>query len=281
MTPRLEDFLQADDALCSFSGAFNAIVERINDPTSSVADITEAIELDPTVAAKTLRLANSSLYGFPQEIETLHRAVAIIGLQQIRQIVLSTVVIEHFRGLPVIGVDMSSFWRHSLATAIIARGIARFRREANVDRLYLFGLLHDIGRLVLFLRLGRDTEELINLRERDGELLFVTEQRFLGFDHATIGSGLLEQWGMTPAHVEATRYHHDPLAAPAFPVEAGIVHVADAIANALRLGSSGERMVPPVHAEAFERIGLEMAACEEIADTAREQLDQLARILLD
>lgn len=281
MSFALEDFLRADDSLCSFSGAFRTIVERINDPSASVANVSEAIELDPTVAAKTLRLANSSLYGYPHEIETLHRAVTIIGLQQIRQIVLSTVVIEHFRGLPVIGVDMASFWRHSLATALLARGIARYRREANVERLYLFGLLHDIGRLLMFLYLGRHAEELIDLREREGDLMFVAERRYMGFDHAQIGSALLERWDMTPAHVEATRYHHEPLEAPAFPVEASIVHVADSLANAMRLGSSGERMVPPVSREAFERIGLNMDQCEEMALLAREQLDQLARILLD
>ncbi|WP_017941571.1 MULTISPECIES: HDOD domain-containing protein [unclassified Thioalkalivibrio] len=275
------EFLEQDEALCSFSGSYNTIFTRLSDPTANVAGITEAVELDPTIAAKTLRMANSSLYGFPEPIDTLHRAVSIIGLQQMRQIVLSTIVIQHFRGLPVIGVDMESFWRHSIAVGVLSRSIARFRREANIERLYLYGIMHDLGRLLLFLHLGTGTEELINIREREQCLLFEAERELLGFDHAAIGSGLLEQWGMAPAQVEATRYHHAPEEARAFPVETAIVHVADSIANSLRLGSSGERFVPPVAPETFDRIGLEMPIYEDIIGHACKHLDQMQAILLD
>ncbi len=277
----LDDFIAEESALCSFSGSYNTIFSCLNDPGANVATITEAVELDPTIAAKTLKLANSSLYGFPEPIETLHRAVSIIGLQQIRQIVMSTVVIEHFRGLPVIGVDMESFWRHSLAVGALARSIARFRREGNIERLYLYGLTHDLGRLLMFLQLAERTEEVIGIRERDGTLLFEAETAFLGFDHASIGGALMDAWGMPPAHVEAIRYHHAPNDARAFPTETAIVHVADSIANALRLGSSGERFVPPVDPDAFERIGLEMPLYDEITSHARQQLDQMITILLD
>ncbi|WP_018140084.1 HDOD domain-containing protein [Thioalkalivibrio sp. ALJ7] len=277
----VDEFLDQDDALCSFSGSYNTIFTRLNDPTANVAGITEAVELDPTIAAKTLRMANSSLYGFPEPIDTLHRAVSIIGMQQMRQIVMSTIVIQHFRGLPVIGVDMESFWRHSIAVGVLSRSIARFRREANIERLYLYGIMHDLGRLLLFIRLGTRTEDLINIRERDQCLLFEAERELLGFDHAAIGSALLEHWGMGPAHVEVTRYHHAPADARTFPVETAIVHVADSIANSLRLGSSGERYVPPVAPETFDRIGLEMPVYEDIIGHARKHLEQMQAILLD
>ncbi|ADC71779.1 metal dependent phosphohydrolase [Thioalkalivibrio sp. K90mix] len=277
----VDEFLATDDALCSFSGSYNTIFIRLSDPTANVAAITEAVELDPTIAAKTLKVANSSLYGFPEPIDTLHRAVSIIGLQQMRQIVMSTVVIEHFRGVPVIGVDMESFWRHSLAVGVLSRSIARFRREANIERLYLYGIMHDLGRLLMFLHLSSRTDELINIRERERMLLFEAETEFLGFDHATIGAELMEHWNMSPAQVEATRFHHAPRDAQAFPVETAIVHVADSIANALRLGSSGERFVPPVEAETFDRIGLEMETYEAVIGDARKQLGQMQAILLD
>jgi len=277
----IDDFLAKDASLCSFSGSYNIIFSRLNDPAASVACITEAVELDPAIAAKTLHMANSSLYGFPEPIDTLHRAIAVIGPEQLRQIVMSTVVIEHFRGLPVMGVDMYSFWRHSLAVGVLSRSIARFRREPNIERLYLYGMLHDLGRLLMFMHLENRTEDLINIRERDQSLLFEAEAEFLGFDHAAIGAALLEAWGMSPAQVETTRWHHAPARARRFPVETAIVHVADSLANALRLGSSGERFVPPVAPEAFDRIGLDMPAYERIVDDARQHLNQTQAILLD
>ncbi|WP_026340675.1 HDOD domain-containing protein [Thioalkalivibrio sp. ALJT] len=276
----IEEFLSKDDSLCSFSDTYNTIFKRIADPSATVAGIAEAVELDPTIAAKTLRMANSSLYGFPEPIETLHRAISIIGLQQIRQIVMSTIVIQNFRDLPVTGVDMESFWRHSIAVGVLSRSIARSRREANVERLYLYGIMHDLGRLLLFLHLGPRTAELFELREREQCLLHAAERELLGFDHAALGAALLEAWGMAPAQIEATCYHHAPEQASTFPLETAIVHVADSIAHALRLGSSGEFFVPPVTPETFDRIGLEMPIYEDIIGQAREHLDQMQAILL-
>jgi HD-like signal output (HDOD) protein len=233
---------------------FTRIDESVNNPRSSLADIGRIISEDSSLTARLLKIVNSAFYSFPNKIETISRAVTIVGTQQLRDLALATSVMKLFQGIPPDLINMEAFWKHSIACGVAGRVLATFRREANVERFFVSGILHDIGRLVLCMKSPDWLREALTRCRSRRELLFKVEFEELGFDHAALGRMLLQQWKLPASLEETVAFHHNPEASARYPVEAAVVHVADIISHSLELGSSGEQFVPPLSAQAWERI---------------------------
>ncbi len=141
------------------------------------------------------------------------------------------------------------------------------------------GLLHDIGRPIMYLKAPDQARAAIERARERGAPLFESEQHQFGFDHAHVGHALLELWKLPPSLREAVLLHHHPERAQRFPVEAAVVHVADLITNALGLGSSGENLVPPVVPEAWEKIGLSPAMIPDVVEEAERHYESAVKIM--
>ena len=127
--------------------------EAINNQNKSMSDIAKVIREDPGLTARLLRIVNSAFYNFPSKIETISQAVTIVGTQQLSALALATSVMKMFKGLPQNLVSMDSFWRHSIACGLAARMIGSFRRETKPERFFVAGMLHDIGRLIMYTKI--------------------------------------------------------------------------------------------------------------------------------
>ncbi|MCH8105647.1 MAG: HDOD domain-containing protein, partial [Proteobacteria bacterium] len=149
---------------------------------------------DPDLCARLLSLANSAFYSFPAKIETIDRAISTIGLRQIRELVLVTTVLKMFTGIPIKAVNMGSFWEHRVAVGVFAKSIAQYAGLPQSERYYIAGLLHDIGRLVLYIKLPDLMNGLLAQCESDQQFLYVMEQQQLSYTHAEVGGRLLERW---------------------------------------------------------------------------------------
>jgi HD-like signal output (HDOD) protein len=248
--------------------------EAINDPKKSMSDVARIIREDPGLTARLLRIVNSAFYSFPQRVETISQAVTIIGTQQLGALALATSVMRMFKGIPTDLVNMDSFWRHSISCGLAARLLATYRREGNAERFFVAGMLHDIGRLIMYGKLpelSRDT--LLEAKSRR-MLLHQVEMEKLGFSHAAVGGALIDTWRLPATLEEVVTHHHDPRNSTRFPVEAAIVHLADIIAHALEIGNSGESHVPPLENEAWERLGLQPSVLEVIVDQLERQFQE-------
>ncbi len=237
--------------VASLPAIYTRLIAVMNHPRSSARDIGKVVSDDPGLTARLLRIVNSAFFSFPQRIQTVSHAVTIIGTEQLRDLALATSVLQMFKDIPPELVDMDSFWRHSMACGVAARVMAAKRRESNIERFFMAGMLHDIGSLIIFLKNGAKAREVLDRCAETGELRYKVEQDLLGFTHATVGRALLKAWKLPEAQQEAIGFHHAPGQAPRFPVEAAMVHVADIIANSLQVGSSGERLVPPLSHDAW------------------------------
>jgi len=277
--PRASDLLQGVVSVTSLPGVYLRLSAVVSDPRSSAADVGRVIAEDPGLTARLLRLVNSAMYGFPSRIETVSHAISIVGTAQLQDLALATSVIRLFASVPADIVSMESFWRHSVACGVAARALASRRRETNVERYFVAGLLHDIGRPIMYLKAPAQAREAIERARGRGEPLFASEQHQFGFDHSHVGHALLELWKLPPSLREAVLLHHHPERAQRFPVEAAVVHVADLITNALGLGSSGENLVPPVVPEAWERIGLSPAMIPDVVDEVERHYESAVRIM--
>ncbi len=248
------DLIGRCPTLPSLPSAYLRLVEAMNDPYSAGEDFARIIEEDAGLTARVLKLVNSSMYGVSPKVDSVSRALSILGVQPLHDLVLATSAVSAFDKLPADLVEMESFWRHSLGTAVVSRMIAVKRKDKNVEALFVCGLLHDIGRLVMYLGNPKGTRKAHAHAAQSGRLLHSIEHDEFGYDHAMVGSALLEQWGLPTSLSEPVKAHHQPALAGEFASQAATVHVADIIAHAMMFGTSGEPLVPSLADAAWKAV---------------------------
>ena len=271
-----KDLLKGSVEVSSLPMIYYKINEAINRPNTSMADIGKIISDDTGLTARLLRLVNSTFYGFPKKIETITQALVIIGTKQLCDLAIATSIVDLFAGIPKDFVSMESFWRHSIACGIAAKTIATFRRETNIERFLIAGILHDVGRFIIYKKIGDEARRALLRCKSDGTLLYVAEQEMIGFDHARLGGLLLKAWNLPPSLEETVTFHHQPQEAKLYPVDTAVIHVADIIVNSLQWGSSGERYVPPLDERAWEILGL---SADILAPTIQQMERQLGDVM--
>ncbi len=278
-TGALERIIASTRTVYSLPIFYERLSEVVNHPRSSVADITRVISEDQGLTARLLKLANSPLFGYFSKIDSITKAVTIIGTQQMQALALAVSVMEIFNGIPENLINMKSFWKHSIACGIIAKTLATYRREANVERVFAAGLLHDVGRVVMCTAIPEMVTELITASSKEAVLLYELEEARLGYTHAAVGGGLLAKWRIPVSITEPVACHHDPAAAERFPLEAALIHFADLIAHALALGFSGDWYVPPLDTVAWKSLDIPEAALATIVKQVEPQLTETLAIL--
>lgn len=245
----------------------------MDSPTSTAEELIEVIELDANLVATVLRLANSVLYAGRGNIATLNRAVALIGQNAVRDLVLATAAVNTFRDVPEEFVDMDTFWDNSVTCAVLARLIAGRLRIRDGEALFLAGLLHGVGRLVWYVRRPEEYRAALRLVSEGSWLLADAEQAIFGFSHADVGAALLEIWGLPEQLSVPVRHQRDPASAPAYPRETAIVHLAAAMAAhlspCLKTNHEPQTYVPDARAAAsMQTLALTPAALQEITADA-------------
>lgn len=270
------ELVQGVGSLVTLPDVFIRINRLVENPDSTNADIAQAVSQDPAFTVRLLRVANSPFYGFSSTIDTVSKAVSVIGTSQIRNLSLSTAVANSFSGLSNQLVSMDNFWRHSLYCGLAARKLARLAGKCDAEAVFTAGLLHDIGELVLFNRLPEQAKEalLLVLDSADELPLYQAERQTMGFDHAQVGGELARQWKLPPLLQECIAFHHDIHAAQQYKREVAIVHIANILALMAEVQTLDSADVAPIDAEAWEITGLVEA--DVIVATVRETQAEIA-----
>lgn len=202
----------------------------VGDPDHSAADIGIVIQQDASLTARLLKIANSSLYGFRSRVDTISRAVTVIGQRELRDLVFAVSAVRTFAQIPVELANMASFWRHSIFTGIVAKLLAQECGVLHTERLFIAGLLHDLGKLLIFHKMPEQAQKALRRSVALDEPLYLAERTLVGVDHGAVGGALATLWALPPALHGALRYHHEPDAARDC-LEAALVHLADTIAH--------------------------------------------------
>ncbi len=238
------------------------LLESIADPEAATSEeIGALIALDPSLTARTLKLANSDFYGFPRKVGTVDLAVVVLGPDTIRDLVLSAAV---FQTLDPAFTSLTGLWSHSLACGVAARAMADRCRYHLEGEAFAAGMLHDIGKVALRQSYPERYEAALALVREQGISTVVAERGLLDSDHAEVGGWLAERWGLPGDLVEAIACHHRPEQARLNPELASLVHIADWLAG--RTGNSWptEAKPEPVSQFAWE--------CVEAGEIEREAL---------
>ncbi|PHS68907.1 MAG: phosphohydrolase [Methylophaga sp.] len=266
--------------LVSPPNTYTQLDALMQDPNSSADDISAVINTDPALATRLLKVVNSPFYGFPSQISTISRAITIIGTRELIHLVLATSVINAFSGIPSSLINMTEFWRHSLATAVAAKYLAKACGHRATEQFFIAGLLHNIGSLILYQSVPELAREAINSSQFGNGVIYEAEQRVLGFNHTHVGQELIKAWRLPKSLEEAARYHHDPSSAEEFAVEVAVVHIADILCSAAQLGHSGDNHVPPLDPAAWDLLNLNEDILSTITQQVVEQVDVLTALLV-
>jgi len=267
--------------LISLPDIYYRLESAIESPTATIEDFSRLLSTDADLCARLLRMANSAFYSFPAKIETIDRAIGTIGIRQIRELILMTTVIEAFNGVSIEQVNMRTFWEHSVAVGVLARAMAKQAGLLQPERFYIPGLLHDIGRLVLYLKLPGMMSEIVTQAKEQGESLFLFELKHLDYTHAEVGGRLLELWKVPQSIYEPVFYHHQPHKASEFIQMAFAVQIADAWVNGEKFGSSGEFGTPIIQPEALQIMGIQLHEMDEVWTTAKEEVTDIVNQFLN
>jgi len=262
-----------DEIVFSLPTIYVELQKALNNPNRMFQDLGDIISFDPALSARLLKIVNSPFYGFPSKIDTISHAISIIGMDQLTDLALATLVIYQFEGIPNKMFNMEKFWRHSVACGVVARSIADFRNEKNAERFYLAGILHDIGRLVIYKKEPALALDAFNRSKKQKENIYLSEQELMGFDHADVGRELLKAWKLPPRLAEAVGCHHQPQTAKEFPVDAAIVHTADYIVHVLQAGSDAEFSDAKLYPQSWEIIGFSPDDFEMMKDNMKLQYE--------
>jgi HD-like signal output (HDOD) protein len=188
----------------------SSVLRLADDPDSSTRDMEKLIERDSALAAKVLRVANSSYYGL-NHIPSIGRAISFLGLNTVRSLVVGIAYQQ------VISLRQSSklfskvdFWRHSVAVATAAKILAKLRMPSRAEELYSAALMHDVGLLVMDRFAPDELDQAIEYSQSEKVQLHLAEQHLFGFNHAQIGGLLADRWGLSGSLMSAIKYHHSP-----------------------------------------------------------------------
>jgi putative nucleotidyltransferase with HDIG domain len=246
---------------------------NVTDPSSS--KVVEIISRSPGLTARLLRLVNTPLYGFQRKVETISRAVSIVGLREVGLLASSLLMVEQFGVIPKSLIEMRTFLEHSLGCALTCKELAETTGLAQVEQAFVAGLLHDVGRLYFFTSFPERSRFCIDSALKHQRPLLTEETLFFGVDHATMGQRLLDGWGMPANLGRVVGSHHDPLQSADLPL-AGIVHMADILSHATGLGCSGECGPPEAHPEVM---GLVPILPEQMLDISTRIENRLSAIM--
>lgn len=276
----IEELIKDVEGLVSLPQVAARVTQLVEDPQSSASDLGVVISQDPALTLRILQLANSPLYGMRQQVDTISRAVTILGTLQIRDMVLATSAVHSFDGIPNDLVQMEDFWRHSLFCGLAARHIASQGSEGREESSFIAGLLHNVGKLVIYHRLPEAAIKTL-MMILDGEVgeRYLAERSILGFDHAQLGGALLKQWGLPEHLIEAAAFHHEPDKALNYPREAALIHVANTIATMAQLDTSNPEDVPPINPHSLDRLNLLPADLPGVIEVIQREILDVEQVL--
>ena len=224
-----EELVNMSSSMLSLPDVYLQVKGVIDNPESTMADLSRVISIDPGMTAIVLKLVNSAFYGMPRKVETISRAVGILGMQPLHDLVLATSITKTFSGLSQQVMTMKTFWANSFFSGLAARELARKCFLVDSERMFVEGLLRDLGHLLLYQHLPEQAEEAIKIAANTGEPIQTTEQNLIGFDYTQVGKALIDAWQLPRNIGEAIRHQHHPSGTPDYQFEAALLNIAGAL----------------------------------------------------
>ena len=277
-TEYLDKIMAKVDALPSIPGSAIKLLELMENPDASVQEIEDVLRMDPGMTANVLKLTNSAYFGLPTKVGSVKRAVMLLGMKKIKQLVMASCVGAVMDG-PIPGYDLPAgeLWRHSIAVSVAAEGLSREMKLDGAEDIFTAALGHDVGKLVLG-QFVQDDMEAITAAAGEKVSFEIAEKEVLGADHAEIGARILSQWSFPDDLVHAVRWHHDPDGAEEPNRTTDIVHVANVLCLMMGIGVGREGLQYAPSPTVTKRLGLKPFHLEHVASQTLQWVAELSDV---
>lgn len=270
-----QELVNSNVELVSLPAIVTKVNDLLNSPTASAADIAELISQDPGLTLRLLKMVNSPFYNFPSKIETVSMAITVLGINQLRDLLIATTLVNRFKSKPDTDFDIETFWCHSITTGLAARTIALNRKIPNSERLFIAGLLHDIGKMLMALLLPMHYAELNQSYLQSTK---ANESDIFGFNHDELGECLLNTWHFPSTIATPIRHHHDLQSADMYKTDTAILHIGNVIANNIQapVSPDDDTLLNPL---ALKTLNMDERDIEPYYESVYQLLDQLLETL--
>lgn len=275
----VKDLVKANESLFSLPDIYLRLKAVLDDPNSSIVDMIAVIRQDPGMTARLLRMVNSAFFGQPVKIETVDRAVNLLGTQQIHDLALSTSVTEVFSKVHNRVINMEKYWYASVRCGVTSRLIAYRCKILDSERLFVAGLLQDIGHLIMYTALPDEMTAILQQANNDIARVASLEQEQLGFDFTDVGAEMMHAWNFPDSLIEITAFHMEPKKARYYPLETAIVNMARNIDPVMADGVAIDQAIKLIHPDAWHLTDMSTetlaAICAESAHKTSQAIDLL------
>ncbi|MFO7727851.1 MAG: HDOD domain-containing protein [Desulfonatronovibrio sp.] len=271
--------VRKQSTLISLPDTFFKIMEVMESPFSSANHIADVVSKDMSLSAKLLRLVNSAFYGFPSKIDSISRAVAILGTKELTSLAMGISLVRAFEGVSLDIFSMEDFWKHSIACGVFAGLIASRQTGLSQERFFVAGLLHDIGHLIMIKIIPDAFIEAVTLSRVQKIPVFQAENKLLGFDHARLGGLLCKEWKIPVALEQMIRFHHEPLKSGNV-AESSIIHQANTLAVSTWPETSREGVFPPASKKSWQITRLQVGDIYPLVQQADRRIKEIMHIFL-
>lgn len=277
----VEELVSRISSVASLPDVYMRVKRVLEDPASSHQVLADALRTDPGISARLLRIANSAFYGRPGGVDSITRAVGLLGTQQVHDLVLATSVMQTFDALFPDSLKPREFWQASVLTATAAKLLAEHCGFLDSERLFVAGLLSQVGHLVLLEELPVQMGSILNALSRGDTGICAMQRQTLGFDYAQVGAALFTEWQLPAGVVGPIAGHTDPESATHYRLETAIVHISVGIASAEARVEPLAQILRQLSDAAWARVGLSPELFDRIRAQASELATELAPALLN
>lgn len=268
-------------SIFSLPEAVIRINELIESGDTCSTEIERAILNDPALTAKLLKFANSTYFGFSGKVDTVQRAVSIIGYKELRNLAIAASVTATFKDIPSNLLNMDTFWQHSVTCGVIARLLAS--NVENRERFFIAGLLHAVGRLILIHQFPKESAKALGLLNEGEEAVLNAERKAFGFVHSSLGAELLKQWKLPSDICKMVELQFETMLDTRDKFDASTLNAAVGIANFMQPYTNHktdfEKSISKYTLEAWDFLGLTPELIESIITVAKLQVIELTNMI--
>lgn len=264
------DVSKVENNIPSLPDVVNDIILSLNDENANIESLTNKIMMDPALATRILKIANSPFYGLSGKISSLKEACIVLGAYSIKNLAVAVGVVNKMNKSGK-AINTTKLWEHSVGTGAAARVIAE---KLGLDHEIAFtsGLLHDVGKMILDANYPVEYKKVMDFKVSEDCYLVDAEKEILGVTHTEIGEVTAKFWKLPPVIIDVIRHHHHP-GNGANKEMVGVVHLANIVCRSLEIGYPGDSLIPSIDAGVITGNLLDM----DILGTLLPDIDSLGR----
>lgn len=263
------------DTLATLPVVYFKVKAVLDDPRSSIEELAAALSCDPAMTARVLRVVNSSFFTTSRRIDTVTRALVLLGMQRVHDIVLAWAIKSAIAGVQPDILSMDDFWRGSVLRAVAARHLSKRSGFLDSERLFVEGLLSDIGHLIMYCYAPDLAAQAAQAHQSSRRPLHLVEREILGCDYAHLGASLVRAWNLPECFVEPIACQLSPSTAKDQPNESAMLHVCGLVALTASGSEPDLLALESVDSFAVETLGLEQTDLDELVAGVAAELDEV------